>query len=152
MWFFVVVVGMGLLVIVGPGDPRTSEDLLLAIETVDFEKLSKNDLPYVTVANSIVFKWVIITIAIGILFVAISPWGEIVPTGLAGIVAAFTTYVIFQPALFLSEISFPIALMYMAAVFPALLYGIPKLLITIIRKIKGERMLGSEDRDSFYSY
>ncbi|MGY5874714.1 MAG: hypothetical protein RTU30_03115 [Candidatus Thorarchaeota archaeon] len=149
----VVVIAVGILIILGPGDPRVSEDLLVAIEAERFARLTKNDYPYVKVANNTVLKWVILTMIVGFGFVAISPWGDLVPTVMAGLVAGFTTYVIWQPALILSEISFPLALIYMTAIIPIFVYVVPKLLIKLVRAVKGDSIPGAEedeDLDALY--
>ncbi|MFW9848778.1 MAG: hypothetical protein ACFFF4_06540 [Candidatus Thorarchaeota archaeon] len=120
MSLFVIFVGV--MVVLGPGDAKVSEDLLLELSNYNVQDLCKEDYVYVELAIESVRRWIIIAIGIGASIVIISPWAENIPILVAGIIATITTYLIWNPALFLSEISFPLAIAYLSIILPLMFY------------------------------
>ena len=129
----IFVIAVGLAVVVGPGEPRVSEDLLRAMLNAEYRKLCENDYPYVVVAVNSIKKWGIITIILGGVFLLITPFAESVPTSLAWILAYVSDLLFWQPALFLMEISAVIAILYLASIIPILIFLITKIFSTLRR-------------------
>ena len=127
------VIFVGLLVIMGPSEPKTSELLLNAIHKRDLEDLKKEDYVYVKLAVESIKKWLIISVCIGISFIAISPWAELLPDLFAFLVAFVSEYLIWNPALILIEVWFPLALLYITLIPVLLCYLIPKRISSILK-------------------
>ncbi|MHA1906382.1 MAG: hypothetical protein ACW98Y_03730 [Candidatus Thorarchaeota archaeon] len=124
MSIFVILVGV--LVILGPGDTKVSEELLLELSNHKIQELCREDYVYAQLALDSVRKWITRASVIGIAVIVISPWAEAIPMGIALAVSSFTTYIIWNPALVLSEISWPLAITYLVIVFPVMLYAITR--------------------------
>lgn len=115
-----VVFLFGFLIILGPGSAKISEELLEELSTHSIEELSKGDYSYAMIAYSTIRRWLVISGSLGIVITLVAPFAGELPRGLALILAVLTEYLIWNPALFLSEIWFPLALIYMAGVLPSL--------------------------------
>lgn len=124
---------IGVFTIIGSGDAKTSEDLLSMLQSHKIEELSKKDYIYAAIALDSIKKELILSFVVGSILVVVSPWGELVPVLAAWIIATFTLYVMWNPALFLSEFSVPLALLYLAATWPVLTI----IIIYAIRKVRG---------------
>ncbi|MDF1539891.1 MAG: hypothetical protein P1Q69_13415 [Candidatus Thorarchaeota archaeon] len=136
----IVVFGVGALVLLGPGGPKVSEDFLQAIEKYPLADLCDEDFVYVKISYDSIKNWLITSGIIGVSIIAISPWAEMIPIGLAVAIAVFSEVVLWGPALVLMEIWFPLAIMYLGAVVPILVL----LSMTITRRIRGR----TDERES----
>ncbi len=114
-----VVFFFGFFILLGPGSARVSEELLEELSEHPIEELCKEDYSYAKIAHSTIRRWLMISGILGIVIVLVAPFAEMLPSNFALAIAVFTEYVIWNPALFLSEIWFPLALIYMAAILPA---------------------------------
>ncbi len=128
----VFVIFVGVLVILGPGDAKVSEELLIELISHEIQDLCEKDYVYAQLALDSIRKWIITAIAIGIAVVIISPWAESIPVGLAVGVAILSDIVLWRPALFLSELFFPLSILYLSAVIPFIGYSI----IVITRRFR----------------
>ncbi|MFW9920260.1 MAG: hypothetical protein ACFFED_11715 [Candidatus Thorarchaeota archaeon] len=124
---------IGILVIIGPGNPKSSEDLLNELRSNDFSALNREDYVYVSIAVKSIVQWIAIAFLIGFVFVSISPWGEMLPETAALLVALFSEQVLWNPALFLSEFFVPAAILYLFFVPTFILVIIPSI---IYRRLK----------------
>ncbi len=106
-----IVIMMGMAVIIGPGNPKFSEQLLDELLSNEFSDLNREDFVYVSIANKTLKQWLAISFLIGSVLIVLSPWGEMLPGTFAMIVASFAEYVLWNPALFLSELSVPLAIL-----------------------------------------
>jgi hypothetical protein len=131
----VLVIAVGLAIILGPGEPRVSEDLLKAMLAVEYRRLCENDYPYIVVAVNSIKKWGLITLFVGIAFIMITPFAEAVPLSLAWFLSFVSDIFFWQPALFLMEISAPIAIIYLASIIPILMYLVTKIFATLRKKL-----------------
>ena len=75
----------------------------------------------------------VLSFIVGSILVVLSPWGELVPVLLAWLIATFTTYMIWNPTMLLTEFSVPLALLYLTTVWPVFAIVI----IYAIRKVRG---------------
>ncbi|MGY5861517.1 MAG: hypothetical protein RTU09_04020 [Candidatus Thorarchaeota archaeon] len=141
------IIMFGALIALGPGNPKVSDDLLQALQKVEFDTLNKEDYSYVTLAVASIRKWLIISGVIGVAFLMLAPFGDLMPWFLAYAIATFTNYVIWGPTHAIAEFSLPLALLYMAAVLPILLYVVPKLIQMAVRKKKGKKKHASTTRE-----
>jgi hypothetical protein len=110
---------LGVLIAVGPGGPRYSENLLDAVGEYEITDLKAQDFVYVKIANDTIMKSAIITLTLGILFIAISPWGDLLPMVLAQVISIFVLYLIFNPAMTLLNFNFVLAVIYIAGIIGA---------------------------------
>jgi len=111
---------IGVFTILGSGEAKTSEDLLSMLQSHKIEELSKQDYAYAAIALDSIKKELILSFIVGSILVVVSPWGELVPVLAAWIITTFTLYMMWNPTLFLSEFSVPLALLYLAAAWPVL--------------------------------
>ncbi len=107
---------LGILIALGPGGPRYSENLLDAVGENDITELKAQDFVYVKIANDTIMRSALVNLSLGILFVVISPWGEMLPLFLAQTVSIFVLYLIWNPAVVLLNYSFVLALFYIAGI------------------------------------
>ncbi len=117
----VVVFIAGIFVILGPGNARVSEELLEELANYPIEDLNKEDYSFATLSYGTIKRWLIISGILGIVIVIISPFAELVPWYLALGIGVIAEYLIWNPALYLAEVWFPLAFLYMAGVLPAIL-------------------------------
>ena len=129
---FLIIVLIGGFAILGSGEAKTSEDLLSMLQSYKIEELSKQDNAYAAIAVDSIKKGITLSLIVGSILVVISPWGELAPVLAAWIIATFTQYMIWNPTLFLSEFSIPLALLYLTAVWP----GLTIVIIYAIRKVR----------------
>ena len=144
----IFVIAVGLAVVVGPGEPRVSEDLLKAMLNVEYRKLCENDYPYVVLAVNSIKKWGIITLILGGVFVLITPFAESVPTSLAWGLAFVSELLFWQPALFLMEISAILAIFYLASIIPILIFLITKIFSTLRQRVS--RQIFDQEEEEMY--
>ncbi len=107
---------VGVLVAVGPGEPRYAEDLLDAVQENEIKELNAQDFVYVKIANETIKHFAILNIIIAVLLITISPWGDMLPSLLAQGIALFTAKIIWEPALLLLEYNVGFALFYIAGI------------------------------------
>ena len=124
----------GMLVAAGPDEPRTLEALLSAVEKQGVQDLTREDHAYVRLANASLAKWTLASLAAGFLFIIVAPLGEMLPQGIAAVIAFMTTYLIFYPAMTLAEIALPLAFLYVALVASLVFYVVPKMLFSALRR------------------
>ncbi len=124
----------GMLVAVGPDEPRILESLLSAVEKQEVQDLTREDYAYVRLANSSLAKWTLASLAVGFFFIIVAPLGDLLPQGIAAVIAFMTTYLIFYPALILAEITPALAFLYVALVASLVFYAVPKMLISTLRR------------------
>lgn len=116
-----------LIVIIGTNDPKMSAGLLKSIEDSDSKEISGKDYPYALIAKKTVFRSVMITTALGILFITVSPWINIIIQGIAYGVAWFTYAAILYPATLMAQFNMGLAMFYIASVLPFIIYAILKI-------------------------
>jgi len=129
-----LVIFVGVLIAVGPGEPRTSEEFLDHLGMVTFADLSREDYVYVRIAVRSARRWILISAATGLAFLVMSPWGEALPDVAGAFVAASVGYLILGPALALASISMVLSILYMALAIPLLCFFAPRALIRGLRR------------------
>ena len=130
----VLVFLFGVLVIIGPGDPKTSELFLEDINSQDFSHLNDEDYVYVTLAVRTVKRWLVIAFIIGVSLFAVAPWASHLPIAAALAVAIFSDVLLWTPALFLADFWFPLSLIYLAGLPILVFYLIPRSILAVLRK------------------
>ncbi len=121
----------GVLLAIGPGAPRVSDDLLTHLLKYDLDDLNREDYMYTKLAINSIMKWNALSFIIGTIFLVMSPWAEITPQAAAFLVALISNYLFWNPAILLAEIWFPLALLYLAVAIPFAMY----LVVVIIKKL-----------------
>ncbi len=133
-----LIIFIGALIGVGPGEPRSSEEFLSHVSAVPLAELSGEDYVYVRIALRSIRRWIFISVAAGVVFLVGSPWAEMLPDLVGAVVAAVVGRLILEPALFLASISFVLSLLYMSAAIPVLFFFVPRALIRVLRKNPSE--------------
>jgi hypothetical protein len=133
---------VGALVAMGPGGPRYSEELLDAVERIEIEDLNAQDFIYVKIANDTIRKSSVVNVTIGCTLIVMAPWGHLLPPVLAQGVAWLTVIAIHTPTMAVAEFSFPLAIVYMAAVVPLVGYACFRL----VRLVRPARKDASKER------
>lgn len=110
----IIIFIVGFMIALGPSGPRYSEELLDAVMKKEIDELNAQDFVYVTIANNTVKRSAIINVTLAVVFIAIAPWGEMLPGLLAQGIAIVTVNLIWEPALYLLNYNVGIALIYIA--------------------------------------
>ncbi len=127
-----IILLIGAFAILGSGEAKSSEQLLSMLQSHDIEELNEQDYAYAALARYSIKKGLILSFTVGLILIISSPWGELAPELLGWIIATFTVYMIWNPTMFLSEFSVPLALLYLTAVWPVLMVAI----VYSIRRIR----------------
>ena len=112
----IVIFMFGVAISVGPGGPRYSENLLDAVLEKEIVDLNAQDFVYVKIANDTIKRAVVVNVVLATLFIVLSPWGHLLPTALAGVIAVFTVNILWEPATFLIDHNIGAAILYIAFV------------------------------------
>ena len=110
----IVIFIVGLMIAVGPSNPRSAEDLLDAVIVNEIDDLNAQDFVYVKIANDTIKRSVLVNVTLAVLFIVLAPWGGMLPSLLAEGIAIITVNLIWEPALILLEFHFAAALLYIA--------------------------------------
>lgn len=131
---------VGALIIIGTGDPRMSESLLDKLERTEKTELSERDFPYAQIANRAVIRSLMMTIMLGFVFTISSLWIDAIIQFLAYGVAWFSYAAVINPATAIAQFNMGIAMFYITAVIPFLMYSSLKIIQMIYPH---QRHLGS---------
>ena len=126
---------IGAFAILGSGDAKDSEDLLAMLQTQKIEDLQLHDYSYAIFALGSIKKRDILSAIIGMILVISAPYGEVILTLASWTIATLTVYFILNPTLFLSEFSIPMAILYLTAAWPILVF----IIVSVAQKAKGSR-------------
>ena len=121
------------LILIGPGNVKMSEELLKALLAQDFERLNSEDYAYVALSNRQIKVWIRTSMVIGVVFLALAPVGDLLPIFVGETIGAFVGLVLIQPALTLANTSFVLSLAYIVVLMVVVFYFIPKAIITSIK-------------------
>lgn len=132
---FLIIFLIGAFAILGSGDAKDSEDLLAMLQTHKIKDLQLHDYTYAIIALGSIKKRNILSAIIGTILVISAPYGEVILTLASWTIATLTAYLILNPTLFLSEFSMPIAILYLTAAWPLLVF----IIIYVAQKAKGSR-------------
>ena len=138
---------VGALVIMGPGEAKTSELLLAKVSEQKFSQLNQGDYVYVSLAVRSIVRWLRISGLIGISFIVISPLGVDLPEKLAWLVATFSSTLLFDPALVANDLWFPLAFFYLISMSVLLIYIIPKIIIAALQRFRIRNKKQSDIQD-----
>ena len=139
----IVIFILGILIVLGPGGPRYSENLLDAVLEKEINDLNAQDFVYVKIANDTIMKSVIVNVFLGLLFILIAPWGDMLPGLLAQGIAFVTAMLIWEPAVLLFNYNIILALLYIAAIIGVSSFVCLKL---------GQKLTSQEDEAPLVQY
>ncbi|MHA2310812.1 MAG: hypothetical protein ACXADC_09140 [Candidatus Thorarchaeota archaeon] len=128
-----IILLIGAFTILGSGEAKSSEQLLSMLQSHEIQELSEQDYAYAKIAYDSIKRGLILSFIIGSFLVVFSPWGEFAPVALGWIIATITVNLIWNPTLFLSEFSVPLALLYLTAMWPIVMI----IIISIVRRVRG---------------
>ena len=112
----IVIFVFGVMISVGPGGPRYSENLLDAVLDNEIADLNSQDYVYVKIANDTIKRAVVINVVLATLFIVLVPWGHLLPSVIAGGIALFTVNILWDPATLLLDLNVGAAILYIAFV------------------------------------
>ena len=112
----IIIFIVGAMIAIGPGGPRYSEEFLDAVREHEIDELNAQDYVYVKIANDTIKRSVVLNLILAILFIVISPWGDLVPTALAATIAFFSVNILWTPASVFLQINVAYAIVYIATV------------------------------------
>ncbi|MFW9805834.1 MAG: hypothetical protein ACFFFK_03835 [Candidatus Thorarchaeota archaeon] len=112
----IIIFIVGAMIAIGPGGPKYSEEFLDAVLEHEISELNAQDYVYVKIANDTIKRSVILNLVLAILFVVISPWGDLVPTALAATIAFISLNILWNPASLLLQFNVAFAIIYLAAI------------------------------------
>jgi hypothetical protein len=132
----IVVFVFGFFILLGPGSVKVSDELLDELMKHKVEELCVADYVYAAISFSTIKNWLIKSGILGIVVLIVSPYADLIPTGLAAAVSIFTVFVVWNPGLFLAQIWYPLALIYMAGILPAIFV----IIWTVLSKFRAEEV------------
>ncbi|MGV9103771.1 MAG: hypothetical protein ACOC3C_06625 [Candidatus Thorarchaeota archaeon] len=135
--FALPVFAIGMVLSLGSTSVNESEQLLNEVQSVFPSDIVVEDYPYVKIAYDTLRRWVMLSAAIGVGLLLISPFGEYVPTVMAYIVAQATRFVLWEPALFLLGYSVVLAILHLACGIVMISYLIVRILRVIVSSFAG---------------
>ncbi|MGQ4871417.1 MAG: hypothetical protein ACP6IT_06235 [Candidatus Thorarchaeota archaeon] len=129
---------VGALVAMGPSGPRLSEQLLVAISKAPPDSIRKEDYVYVRLAIDSITGWERTALLLGVAFIIISPWADLVPGAIAFGIATLASRLILEPAQAIAAVNFPLAFLYMVGMVVILFYYVPRTLLRLVRRKEPE--------------
>ncbi|TFG12026.1 hypothetical protein EU537_10625 [Candidatus Thorarchaeota archaeon] len=105
---------VGLAVVMGPGNAKTSQELLGFLMEKDLSDLNRQDVVYAKIAFNSVKSWMRISTALGIVFLVISPFGSSIPPLIAQAFSYISWSLFLSPAFALSTVSPALSVGYLA--------------------------------------
>ncbi len=146
LWTSMGAAFIGMLILYGTGPPKMSEELLVALEKVGFDKINSNDYPFVVIARDQILVSIIVKIFVSIGFLILVPTAEDLPTAFAWGVAQVANTILWVPVTYLEPVSILLALVYLSAIIPLLLVIIGKFSSILIGRVKTSSVFHVEQR------
>jgi hypothetical protein len=128
----------GALIAVGPGGPKYSEELLLALTALNQEEYQKGDYAFLRVALKSVTLWTILAFIIGSTFLISAPYGTLLFDMVGGGFLVFGDALLWGPMFVLFEVWPPIGILYISLVTPFIFIIIPLIFYLMYRRLKYE--------------
>ncbi|MHA2356122.1 MAG: hypothetical protein ACXADC_13155 [Candidatus Thorarchaeota archaeon] len=126
----------GSLIAVGPGGPKYSEELLLALAALNQSDYQKGDYAYLRVALKSVTLWTVLSFIIGGTFLLSAPYGTLIFDIMGDAFLVFGDALLWGPMFMLFEVWPPIGVIYISLVTPFIFIIIPLFFYLIYRRMK----------------
>ena len=131
-----LIFSFGALIAVGPGGPKYSEELLLALAVLNQDEYKKGDYAYLRVALKSVTIWTILSLIIGSVFLVSAPYGTLLFDTIGVAVLLFGDALLWGPMFGLFEVWPPLGVLYISLMTPFIFIIIPLIVYLIYRRIK----------------
>ena len=126
----------GSLIAVGPGGPKYSEELLLALTALNQDEYQKGDYAFLRVALKSVTLWTTISFIIGGTFLVSAPYGTLLFDIIGDAFLAFGDVLLWGPMFILFEVWPPIGILYISLVTPFIFLIIPLIFYLMYRRLR----------------
>ena len=126
----------GTLIAVGPGGPKYSEELLLALTILDRDEYRKGDYAYLRVALKSITLWATLSLIIGSMFLISAPYGTLLFDTAGVAFLAFGNALLWGPMFALFEVWPPLGILYISLATPFMFLIIPLIFYLIYRRIR----------------
>lgn len=126
----------GSIIAVGPGGPKYSEELLLALTALNQDDYQKGDYAYLRVALKSIVLWTILSLIIGITFLISAPYGTLLFDTIGGAFLVFGDALLWGPMFVLFEVWPPIGILYISLVTPFIFLIIPLIFYIMYRRMR----------------
>ena len=126
----------GSLIAVGPGGPKYSEELLLALTEINQEEYRKGDYAYLRVALKSITLWTILSFIIGGTFLLSAPYGTLIFDIMGSAFLVFGDALLWGPMFTLFEVWPPIGVIYISLVTPLIFIIFPLFFYLLYRRMR----------------
>ncbi|MHA3964165.1 MAG: hypothetical protein AM325_011585 [Candidatus Thorarchaeota archaeon SMTZ1-45] len=126
----------GALIAVGPGGPKYSEELLLALAVLNQDEYQKGDYAFLRIALKSVTLWTVLSFIIGGTFLVSAPYGTLLFDTLGGAVLVFGDALLWGPMFILFDVWPPIGILYISLMTPFIFVIIPLTFYIIYRRMR----------------
>ncbi|MFX1559294.1 MAG: hypothetical protein ACFFBL_01780 [Promethearchaeota archaeon] len=132
----VLIFFFGSLIAMGPGGPKYSEELLLALSALDEDEYQKGDYAYFRVALRSVTLWTILSFIIGGVFLVSAPYGTLLFDIVGNAFLVFGDTLLWGPMFQLFEVWPPIGILYISLITPFTFIIIPLIFYLMYRRMR----------------
>jgi hypothetical protein len=126
----------GAIIAVGPGGPKYSEELLLALTALNQDEYQKGDYAYLRVALKSITVWTILSLIVGIAFLVSAPYGTLLFDLSGGAFLVFGDILLWGPMFSLFGVWPPLGILYISLVTPFIFMIIPLIFYLMYRRMR----------------
>jgi hypothetical protein len=126
----------GSIIAVGPGGPKYSEELLLALSALNQDEYQKGDYAYLRVALKSITVWTILSLIVGIAFLVSAPYGTLLFDLSGGAFLVFGDILLWGPMFSLFGVWPPLGILYISLVTPFIFMIIPLIFYLMYRRMR----------------
>jgi hypothetical protein len=128
----------GSLIALGPGGPKYSEELLLALSDLNQDDYRIGDYAYFRVAFKSITLWTTLSFIIGATFLVSAPYGTLLFDLFGNAFLSFGNTFLWGPMFVLFEIWPPIGILYISLMTPFIFIIIPLIFYLMYRRLRYE--------------
>lgn len=126
----------GSLIAVGPGGPKYSEELLLALTALNQDEYQKGDYAFLRVALKSVTLWTTVSFIIGGTFIVSAPYGTLLFDIIGDVFLTFGDALLWGPMFVLFGVWPPLGILYVSLVTPFIFLIIPLIFYIMYRRLR----------------
>jgi hypothetical protein len=134
-----------LMIIIGTGGPKVSEELLQAIDEAGTQKLSKGDYPFIVIARNQIIISVTVKIFFAACFLLLVPFAENMPIAFGGFGTFIAESFLWFPFTYLAPISIVLAFVFLAAEITLIIVIIGKSMSILFGRVSPPIIFHVED-------
>ena len=126
---------IAIVIIMGTGGPKVSEELIQAINEVGTEKLSKRDFPFIVIARNQLLISIIVKVFFAAGFLILVPFAENLPETFGNFAAYMAESLLWIPFTYFAPVSIVLAFIFLAAEITLIIIIIGKSLSILFGRI-----------------